>query len=162
MFAILSKTFKDKLTNRKYRAAYVEETVRTSIAYQIRAMREQRDDMSQAKFGQLIDKPQSVVSRIEDPDYGKHTLQTLLDIASALDVALIVKFAKFPKFIDEFRDVTPDGNRVSSFNRDELDFVEQTMPARNDNKVMAIEGKNFAKQMAYLDGDMNAIQRLPH
>lgn len=63
--------------------------VKAALARQITALRGGR---SQAAFGKLIGKPQSVVSRLEDPNYGKVTLQTLLDIATKLDVALLVRF----------------------------------------------------------------------
>jgi hypothetical protein len=48
--------------------------------------------MSQQEFGKLLGKPLSVISRLEDPDYGKVTIQTLVDIAAKLDVVLSVQF----------------------------------------------------------------------
>ena len=69
--------------------------LKTFLAGQIRSL---RGDMSQGEFGRLIGKPQSVVSRLEDPTYGKVTLQTLLDIAAKLDIALIVSFTNYRKY----------------------------------------------------------------
>lgn len=92
MSAIWSKRLFGKLINKKYRAAYVEENVQTGIAYQLRTL---RGNSSQEEFGKKINKPQSVISRIEDPDYGKLSIQTLLDIATSLDIALLVKFVSF-------------------------------------------------------------------
>lgn len=113
MIANWSRRLIEKLQNRKYRAAYVDENVRTGIAYQVRAL---RGDLSQSGFGRKIKKPQSVVSRLEDPDYGKLSIQTLLEIASALDVALLVKFVSFPEFIRQTRDVSPENLTVPSYN----------------------------------------------
>lgn len=112
MSANLSKRLYEKLKNKKYRAAYVEENVRTRIAYQIRAV---RGEMSQAEFGKRVGKPQSVVSRLEDPEYGKLTVQTLLEVADSLDIALLVKFVSFPEFVYQTRDVSPEGLKVQSF-----------------------------------------------
>ncbi len=113
MIATLTKKLLDKLTRKTYREAYVEENVRTWIAYQIRALREARG-WSQKKLAEVLGKPQSVLSRIEDPDYGKLSIQTLLEVAAAFDVALLVQFADFPEFINRTEDVSPEAlNRES-------------------------------------------------
>jgi len=98
----LAEKFRDKA----YRDSYVGATVRRFVAQQIRAL---RGDLSQADFGHLLEKPQSVVSRLEDPAYGKLTIQTLLDIAAKLDRALIVQFVDYPtfmKFSGDFSELT--------------------------------------------------------
>jgi transcriptional regulator with XRE-family HTH domain len=113
VIATLTKKLLDKLTRKTYREAYVEENVRTWIAYQIRALREARG-WSQKKLAEVLGKPQSVLSRIEDPDYGKLSIQTLLEVAAAFDVALLVQFADFPEFINRTEDVSPEAlNRES-------------------------------------------------
>ena len=40
-----------------------------------------------------------MVSRLENEDYGKVSLQTLIDIAERLDIALVVRFTDFPTFV---------------------------------------------------------------
>lgn len=85
-----------KLRNPKYRHAYVGAQVRQFLARQIREL---RGNESQAEFGKRIDKAQNVVSRLEDPSYGKATLSTLLDMAAKLDRALIVRFVDFNTFL---------------------------------------------------------------
>ncbi len=93
------------LDNREFRASYMAHGLRAYLADQIRALRGNR---SQREFGRLIGKPQSVVSRLENEDYGKLTLQTLLDIAEKLDIALVIKFADFPTFLRAVADATQD------------------------------------------------------
>jgi transcriptional regulator with XRE-family HTH domain len=88
----LSTSFDD----RDFRASYVSHHLRNFLADQIHALRGGR---SQKAFGEVIGKPQSVVSRLENEDYGRVTLQTLLDIAAALDVALLVRYVDFPTFV---------------------------------------------------------------
>jgi transcriptional regulator with XRE-family HTH domain len=81
--------------------------------------------MSQEEFGRLLGKPQSVVSRLEDPEYGKVTLQTLLDIASKLDVALIVRFADYPTYLNVTSDVSPRALRPPRFNQREIEALAE-------------------------------------
>jgi transcriptional regulator with XRE-family HTH domain len=103
-----------KLKDKDYRDAYMTSHVRAGIAYQIQALREQ-SGLTQAEFAAKIGKPQSVVSRLESTEYGKVSVQTLLDIACALDIALIVRFVPYPEFLDRVADVSPSALRVVSF-----------------------------------------------
>jgi transcriptional regulator with XRE-family HTH domain len=119
----LSKKVLEKLTRKAYRDAYVAEHVKTGVAYQVRAMRDERD-MSQKELAALMDKPQSVVSRIEDPAYGKLSVQTLLEVAQAFDVALVVKFAGYGEFISNVKDISPKALNAESFDTDQFRAVE--------------------------------------
>jgi transcriptional regulator with XRE-family HTH domain len=106
---------------KEYRDGYVAEHTRTGIAYQIRAMREGRG-WAQKKLANELKKPPSVVSRLEDPDYGKPSVQTLLEIASAFDVALLIQFVSYPEFLRRTRDVSPEALDATSFD------LKQFMP----------------------------------
>jgi hypothetical protein len=90
-----------KFRNSKFRHAYVASHTRRGIAYQLRAM---RGDRTQEEIGKLVGKPQNVISRLEDPRYGKTTVQTLLDFAEAHDVALLVKFISFGQLENATKD----------------------------------------------------------
>ena len=70
-----------KLRSKKYRDNYLSSHIRMFLANQLASL---QGEMSQQEFGQLLGKPQPVVSRLQNPDYGKYSLQTLLDIASKL------------------------------------------------------------------------------
>lgn len=121
MIVNFSRRVLTKLLSKKYRDAYVAENVRMGIAYQIRAMREQRNSMSQKALGDLLGKPQSVVSRLEDPGYGKLTLQTLLEVAAAFDVALLVQFVTHGDFLQRMSDVSPLALQTASFSPLEIE-----------------------------------------
>jgi transcriptional regulator with XRE-family HTH domain len=118
-----------KLSKEDYRHAYVAEGVKTWIARQVRALREQRG-WSQSDLSIKTDKPQSAISRIEDPDYGKMSLQTLFDLAKAFDVALVVKFIDYPTFLRETDGQKTGSMYVESF--DEHSFASHAYPA---NKI---------------------------
>jgi transcriptional regulator with XRE-family HTH domain len=113
----VSKKLFEKLQKRSYRHAYLAEHVRRGIAYQIRAIRDQRR-WNQGELSKRLAKPQSVVSRLEDPSYGKVTIQTLLEIADVFDVALQVRFISYSSFIRQTRDVSIESMRVTQFNED--------------------------------------------
>jgi transcriptional regulator with XRE-family HTH domain len=119
MFSKLSKIIIEKLARKGYRDAYVAENVRTGISYQIRAIRDHRG-WSQRKLAEVLKKPPSVVCRLEDPGYGKLSIQTLLEIASAFDVALIVQFVTYPEFWRRTRDISADALNVEGFNPRQL------------------------------------------
>src|ERR1700721_2321265 len=123
----LTKKLLEKLGRKSYREAYVEENVRTGIAYQIRALREARG-WSQKKLAEAMGKPQSVLSRIEDPDYGKLSIQTLLEVASAFDIALIVQFADFPEFVKRMEDVSPEALNRESFSETKFTALSGRTP----------------------------------
>jgi transcriptional regulator with XRE-family HTH domain len=125
----ISNTWKkllEKLGKPAYRRAYLAEHVRRGVAYQIRALRDQRH-WNQGEFSDLLGKPQSVVSRLEDPSYGKVTLQTLLEVASAFDVALQVRFVSYSSFIQQTRNVSGAAMEVPSF-KDDLALRPANVP----------------------------------
>lgn len=88
-----------------YREAFVEEMVSTGVAFQVRALRG-REGWTQGELGQRSDKKQNVISRIENPDYGKVTISTLLSLAAAFDVALQVRFVSFGDLWKSTRDLS--------------------------------------------------------
>lgn len=104
-----------KLKRKSYRDAYVGEHIRRGIAYQVRALRDQRG-WTQADLSRKLKKPQSVVSRIEDPSYGKLTVQTLLELAFVFDTALQIRFASYREFVERNFDLSSKSMEVESFN----------------------------------------------
>lgn len=91
----VKKQLLHSLRDVEYRRAFVSERVRSSIALQIRALRKQRGDMTQAQLGEKLGMAQTWVSNLENPEYGKMTVATLLRLADAFDVDLEIKFRSF-------------------------------------------------------------------
>ena len=119
MIATLSRNLYERLLRKPYRDAYVTEHVQTGISYQSRALRAQRG-WAQKKLADVMGKPQSVVSRLENPDYGKLSVSTLLEVAAAFDVALLIQFVSFPEFLRRTRDVSPETMYAESFSEKQL------------------------------------------
>ena len=147
--ALVKRDLLLSLMDLEFREAFKLENVYTSICFQIRALREQRET-SQKELGRLV-KPimaQERISILEDPNADtRPTLTTLLRIADALDVGLDVRFVPFSKVLK--RSVNTDMNqlRVQSF-EDELPTLKrdielelaQSIPARKSPTRVGTEG----------------------
>jgi transcriptional regulator with XRE-family HTH domain len=109
-----SKALVKMLSNKAFRDVYVEDHIRTGIAFQIRALREQRG-WSQGELADITKTSQSAISRVEDPDYGKLSLKTLLAISSAMDAPLLVQFVEWEDWLARYSDVSPSALKKRSF-----------------------------------------------
>jgi predicted transcriptional regulator len=106
-----------KLKDKVYRDSFVAARCRRFLAHQIRA---RRGDMSQTEFGKLLDTTQSVVSRLEDPTYGKMTLNSLLDVAAKTDRALLVQFVDWKVMLKMVADESEESSAPARY--DQLDI----------------------------------------
>jgi len=123
--------------NKKFRHAFLAENIKAGLAFQIRAIRE-RQKLSQPELAKKATKTQSVISRLEDPNYGSYTIRTLLDLAGALDVALLVKFVSYSRLAQEIKDVSPEALAVPSY-VEEQEIYRQ----RYSNVYPQIAGSGF-------------------
>ncbi len=88
--------------------------IRTYIALQVRELRES-NNLSQSDLAEKTGTHQSAISRLENTDYGRMSVQTLIDLATAMDVALVVKFASYEDFLSQHSDVRPSALSAESF-----------------------------------------------
>ena len=102
----------EKFRDKTYRDSYIASHTRRFLA---RQMRKFRGEKSQTEFGDLIDKRQTVVSRLEDPNYGKWTLQTLFDVAEKLNIAVLVRFVDIPTFLRLSEDMSEDASQPQPY-----------------------------------------------
>jgi transcriptional regulator with XRE-family HTH domain len=109
------------------RDAYLSAQTRTYVAYQIRTIRAQRG-WSQEQLADKLHTSQSAVSRMEDRQYGKQNLHTLLELAAAFDCGLIVRFVRYADFVKDTSNLSPDNLRVAEFGPDSLmPLVEESI-----------------------------------
>ena len=132
-----SKSFIAQLSDEDVRKEFVADQVRTRIALMIRALREQDGrGWSQTKLGKLMGKPPNVVSRLEDPDYGKMSLQTLLEVASAFGLPLMVDIPEWDDWLRKMAVSSTSSMHRQSFDADK--YLAQAESAESGVRSGAI------------------------
>ncbi len=109
----------EKLHDEKYRHGYVEAHSRRFLA---RQMRKFRGKQTQSEFGTLIDKRQTVVSRLEDANYRGWTLGTMFEIARCLGVAAFVRFVDFQTFLKYSGDMSEEAIHPRPYDKELVDI----------------------------------------
>ena len=86
-------------------------------------MRKFRGDLSQIEFAEryFFCKQQTIVSRLENPNYSGWTLSTLLEIANKLNVGVIVRFVDFSSFLKDTEDFVPSAKHPASYDKQQVD-----------------------------------------
>ena len=144
-------------TSKKFRDAYVYEHVRNGIPFQTRALRTSPErDWTQAELGAAAKKPRNVITRLENPNYGKLTLKTLFEIASAFDVALLIKFVPFSRLLREYEDVSSEAlNAKSITDEEEVGALERWAAEEEVEPVAARLGESTSP-LRSIGGNANA------
>lgn len=90
----------DKLaSNKAYRDEFSLTMFKRMVPFQAKAMRKKRG-WSQEDLARNSRVTQGVISRVEDPDYGNLTINTICRVAAGFDVAFIGKFVPFTDLMD--------------------------------------------------------------
>jgi transcriptional regulator with XRE-family HTH domain len=100
-------------SSKEYRDAFVEERIFARLPLRLKNM---RGKMTQKEVAAAMGKAQTWISKLEDPNYGRFTITTLLELAHFHDVGLEVDFVPISRLLDEV--VTPNVGPVPSFSQD--------------------------------------------
>jgi transcriptional regulator with XRE-family HTH domain len=112
----MEKSFR-RLANKTARREYVRAELVNGVAHQIRILRHQRN-WTQSHLARRLKTTQTVVSRLEDPSYGKFSVKTLLDVANAFDVAVHVRYMPFSEFMLQTWDTSPHRFEAVSYDEE--------------------------------------------
>ncbi|WP_084788930.1 helix-turn-helix domain-containing protein [Bradyrhizobium sp. Cp5.3] len=135
-----------ELTDEEFRHEYMMDKVRSYIAFQIRALREQRR-WNQGDLAKASGKTQSVISRLEDPDYGKLSLQSCLEIAIAYDLPLLVQFVEWDDWLARMSNMSPSALRKRGFDANRLFEIRQRMDRSAATAYDAQRGSATLRQL---------------
>ncbi len=106
------------LRDKAYRALFVETQIETVIPFQIRAMRLRRG-WTQKQLAEQAGMAQGRISLLESINYeGAVNVKTLVKLADAFDVGLVVRFAPFSEIADWSTRVTSDTHDVPDYARE--------------------------------------------
>jgi transcriptional regulator with XRE-family HTH domain len=110
-------------TSKEYRHSFIEESIRTGLAAQIRAIREARR-LDPKAFAAQLGKKVAWIYRLEDPNAAVPTVPSLLDVARTFDVDLRVEFRPFSERLDDLSRISEKSFEARSF-ADELVDIER-------------------------------------
>jgi transcriptional regulator with XRE-family HTH domain len=109
----LARDFLDE----EYRRSWAEDYLNTSLALQIAVLRKQRA-WKQSNLAAIAGTTQSAISRMEDIEYGAHSIRVLKQLAAAFGLRLRVSFEEFGALISESAGFSERALQRSSFHSD--------------------------------------------
>lgn len=109
----LARTFRDP----EYRRGWADDYLDTYIAMQIAALRLARG-WNQSILADRAGTTQSAISRMEDVEYGAHSVRMLKQLAAAFDLRLRVSFEEFGTLIEESEAFSDEALNRHSFDND--------------------------------------------
>ena len=130
----MEKTFHRYLNKPGARHAFVEAEAATFLAHQIRVLRLDRG-WTQKDLAKALGTTQTVVSRLEDPSYGRVSFKTMVDLARVFDVAPVLKFTSTVSLLRERWVIDRAAMHVPTFS-DEAETVAFYEPMVRTNVVI--------------------------
>ncbi|HEY9405385.1 MAG TPA: helix-turn-helix transcriptional regulator [Pyrinomonadaceae bacterium] len=105
---VINPSLLAKMKDKRYRDLYVASHINKLIPFQLRALRAARNNMTQEELAERAETTQSVISRIQNKGAANLNIKSLLKLAAAFDVALVVRFEPIDRFIDWVDDLSPE------------------------------------------------------
>jgi transcriptional regulator with XRE-family HTH domain len=148
--------------DKEYRSAYAESFMNSSVAAQIKVLREQRE-LSQQELADLVGTKQAGISRLENVNYTSWKVETLTRLARAFDVRLKITFEEFgtlPDEVDRFGRHSLQREPFESdpvFGTTQITIGEESL-VLTKGEIDALAGRPAAPRDAYKVVEMPKIQ----
>lgn len=144
----------NRFSKKPYRDAFVSASIDDGIGLQLFAMRQHRN-LTQANLAEKCEMKQSRISAIENSS-ASLSLTSLKRIASALDVALSVKFVPFSEFVTDEVNLRSD-RKIEPFSQDQIEPRQYVIATRAADLVQpkTLLVNNNASQSRYTYATIN-------
>lgn len=113
----LTDTLREEFKDKETRHVYCDEFLNSSIATQIKVLREQRG-LTQRELAERASMRQERISVLEDVNYSSWTINVLRRLAEAFDLTLTVKFESFGEKLFAIEDMNRETLEKPSFDED--------------------------------------------
>jgi transcriptional regulator with XRE-family HTH domain len=143
-----------KFQDREYRESFVATHLTNNISAQIYCTREARG-WTQQQLADATGMAQTRICLMENSSYESYTITTLKRLASAYDVALVVRFEPYSHLLDWATQTTPDQMAVCEFNKDSLRPL--SAPTTEANQSMVATDGGYGVITIRTDGNGPAI-----
>ena len=121
------------------RHGFVEAEAATYLAHQIRVLRTQRG-WTQKDLARKLGTSQAVISRLEDPEYGRVTFKTMVALANAFDVAPVMKFVSTLTLMRDRWVIRREAMEVPAFEEEaQLVALDDTRRANSPIQVTTVD-----------------------
>jgi transcriptional regulator with XRE-family HTH domain len=142
--------------DKQYRDLFVAEHIFSRLPLKVRSLRKTRE-MTQQALADEAGVKKEWISQVENPNYGRFTLKTLLKIAAALDVALYVDFVPYSTVVNDALRLSMDSFHVPSAKAD-LGLLDRPQPVN----VVSIEDAHVRISAQPIAGDIKALNATLH
>lgn len=132
----------ESLDEKNSRDAFVAAHLSNTIGAQIFSMRESRG-WSQGDLAEKVDMAQPRISVLEG-GYDSYSLKTLRRLASAFDVAVVVRFVPFSELVDWVADTSGEQLAPVAFDNDNLEANDNLQAPQTDGYVIAASDELWA------------------
>jgi len=113
-----SKLWKELAANKKFREEFNALQLKRGVPFQVRALLKKKR-WTQEQLAEYANLSQGVVSRVQNPNYGNLTINTIARVAAGFDVAFVGRFVPFSELVDWFEDLSEEESaNIESFEKE--------------------------------------------
>ncbi len=161
-----SKLWKALAANKKFREEFNALQLKRGVPFQVRALLKKKK-WTQEQLAEYANLSQGVVSRVQNPNYGNLTINTIARVAAGFDVAFVGRFVPFSELVGWFENLSEEeAANVEPFEKEYKRVIQgiprgiprPRRPRRRSIRVVTCKGGS----MPFISANAGAEQlRLP-